>query len=59
MLNWELLKEPLNWIIVLLMISIAGFAGHLVLAKFGANPAVGQKFPVGPNRDDVASSVLG
>lgn len=27
MLNFELLKNPLNWIIVILMIFIAGMAG--------------------------------
>lgn len=29
MLNWDLIKNPLNWIIVLLMILIAGFVVHI------------------------------
>ena len=28
--NWELMKNPYNWIIVLLMVAIAGFALSLL-----------------------------
>lgn len=28
LVNWGLIKNPLNWVIVLLMLLIAGFAGH-------------------------------
>jgi len=38
-LNFELLKNPLNWIIVLLMLIIAGVAGHYLLSLFGVEPA--------------------
>jgi hypothetical protein len=31
--NWELLKHPLNWATVLLMVIIAGAAFHFVLAE--------------------------
>lgn len=30
-LNFELLKNPLNWVIVALMLVIAGFGLHLLL----------------------------
>lgn len=29
--NWDLVKHPINWIIVLLMVFIAGIALHLIL----------------------------
>lgn len=39
MLNWGLLKNPLNWVVVILMLVIAGMAGHLILSYFGVEPA--------------------
>jgi len=39
MLNWELLKNPLNWLIILVMLLIAGMAGHLLLSYAGLEPA--------------------
>lgn len=30
-INWGLIKNPLNWIIILLMVLIAGFAGQQAL----------------------------
>lgn len=39
MLNWALLKHPLNWVIVLLMLVLAGIAGHLLLSMAGIEPA--------------------
>ena len=38
MLNWELLKNPLNWLIIMLMLIIASIAGHLVLSYWGIEP---------------------
>lgn len=32
-INWELVKNPLNWAIVVLMLVIAGFGLHLLLPK--------------------------
>lgn len=32
--NWPLLKNPLNWLIVILMLVIAGMAGHYGLVLF-------------------------
>jgi len=35
LLNFQLLKHPLNWIIIFLMILIFGIALHLVLSFYG------------------------
>jgi len=37
--NWGLLKHPLNWLTVVLMLIIAAMAGSLVLQGFGIEPA--------------------
>jgi hypothetical protein len=37
-LNWSMLKNPLNYIIILLMLVIAGVAGHLLLSLMGWEP---------------------
>jgi hypothetical protein len=34
MLNWELLKNPLNWVIVLVMLLVAGLAGYYIITFF-------------------------
>lgn len=34
LLNWELIANPLNWVIVVLMVLIAGTAVHLVTNHF-------------------------
>lgn len=31
LINWQLLKEPVNWIIVALMLAIAAFGLHLIM----------------------------
>lgn len=68
MINWELLKHPVNWLIVLLMLVIAGAAGHYLLAYFGAEAAgpdgttsTGnlQEYPAVPDRNDIALDALG
>jgi len=33
LINWNILKHPMNWVILFLMILIAGFALHLVLTN--------------------------
>lgn len=39
-INWELLKHPMNWIVVTLMVLIAGIAVHFYLNyQVGSNPA--------------------
>ena len=37
--NWGLLKHPLNWLTIVLMLLIAGFAGHLLLSAAGIEPS--------------------
>lgn len=65
MVNWELLKHPLNWLIVILMLVIAGSAGHLLLTHIGVEPtgAPGEPgmagYPVEVNRNDIAEAALG
>jgi hypothetical protein len=39
MVNWSLLQHPFNWVIVLLMLLLAGIAGHLLLSYAGIEPA--------------------
>lgn len=34
-INWELLKQPLNWIIVILMLLIGTFGLNLILKPNG------------------------
>lgn len=36
MIRWDLLANPVNWIIVFLMLTIAAFAGTLVMRKPGS-----------------------
>ena len=42
MLNWSLMKHPLNWLVILLMLVLAGIAGHLLLSYAGIEPAQSQ-----------------
>lgn len=35
LINWTLLREPYNWIVVALMLLIAAFALHLLMAGDG------------------------
>lgn len=41
-INWELIKHPMNWLIVILMILIAGIFVHLVLDLYGVKSAESQ-----------------
>ena len=39
-INFEILKHPINWIIVILMVTIAAIALHFFLSyQTGTNPA--------------------
>lgn len=39
-INFEILKHPINWIVVLLMVTIAAIAFHFFLQyQTGTNPA--------------------
>jgi hypothetical protein len=65
MINWDLVKHPLNWIIILLMLIIAGTAGHLLLTHFGAEPSSGAAEPAATlppgeeSKTEIAAAVLG
>lgn len=37
--NLKLLSHPMNWLVVLVMLVIAGTAGHYVLSLFGIEAA--------------------
>lgn len=45
-INWNLAKHPVNWLVILSMLLIAGYAAHLILKAArphltgGAAPAV-------------------
>jgi len=67
MINWDLLKHPLNWFIVILMLVIAGAAGHYALAYFGAEasaPGAAKQtgnlteYPAVPDRNEIALGAL-
>lgn len=38
-INWNLVSHPLNWVIILLMLVIAGGIGHYALSLAGIEPA--------------------
>lgn len=40
--NWALVKQPINWLVVILMLVIAAMAGHLLLSYFGVEPATAE-----------------
>jgi hypothetical protein len=60
MINWNLMKHPLNWVIVLMMLLIAAYGGHLLLKYFGASPSA----PNSPqdtsnsDRNDISGFIL-
>lgn len=39
LINWNLAKQPVNWLTIALMLFIAAMGGHLVLSYFGVEPA--------------------
>lgn len=43
LINWRIVRHPLNWITVFLMIFIAGIAIHFVLVGLGMQPAAAQQ----------------
>jgi hypothetical protein len=55
--NWNLLKHPVNWVIVLLMLLVAAYGGHLLLKYYGASPA--EKPTEQINRQDISGFNLG
>lgn len=43
--NWKLISHPMNWIIVLLMLVIAGTFGVLIFDLIGMKAATGEIDP--------------
>ena len=39
-INWNLVQHPLNWVVILLMLVIAGAIGHYALSLAGIEPAI-------------------
>lgn len=37
-INWKMIGHPINWIIVMLMLIIAGAIGHETMSLFGIEP---------------------
>lgn len=38
-INWSIIKNPLNWAIVVLMLMLAAVGGHILLSYFGVEPS--------------------
>ena len=36
-INWELIKHPMNWVIILLMVFLFGIFIHLILDFYGVS----------------------
>lgn len=36
-INWNLMRHPLNWVTIFLMLFIAGIALHFIMQAFGIN----------------------
>lgn len=38
-INWNLAKHPVNWLVIGSMVILGGFLFHLLWQKFGSSPA--------------------
>jgi hypothetical protein len=47
LVNWRIVKHPLNWITIFLMIFIAGIAIHFVMVSLGMAPAAASQQTTG------------
>lgn len=57
-INWNLMKHPINWFIVLLMLLIAAYGGHLLLKYFDVVPAAAKDSEL-QDRNDISGFILG
>ena len=39
-INWNLVSHPMNWVVILLMLVIAGAIGHYALSLAGIEPTL-------------------
>lgn len=46
-INTKIIAHPMNWIIILLMLAIAGIFGHLLLSALDQEPASAIAVPAG------------
>ena len=53
LVNVGLLKHPMNWVIVLLMLVLAGIGGHLILSLAGFEPKTSQAPSTGQTENAV------
>lgn len=52
-INWQLVKHPMNWVTIVLMLVIAGIAGHLALSYFGVQSASDESMSKGGAPDQI------
>lgn len=38
-INWKMISHPMNWLVVVLMVVIAGAIGHSILSYLGVEPS--------------------
>jgi hypothetical protein len=38
-INWKMVTHPMNWLVIILMLIIAGAIGHYLMSLFGQEPA--------------------
>ena len=55
-INWQLAKHPMNWVTILLMLVIAGIAGHLALSYFGVESATDESSKTVPDQTNPATA---
>jgi hypothetical protein len=46
-INWKMATHPMNWVVVVLMLVIAGAIGHMILSLAGFEPATSGKSSYG------------
>ena len=54
MLNWKMLSHPMNWVVVTVMLVIAGIFGHLLMSLLDHEPTTNAT--VGPTPQGLASA---
>jgi hypothetical protein len=62
-INWKLISHPMNWLTVLVILIIAGTAGHLLASWMGLEPATKGKLaysqmPAGQSPGEPAAGAI-
>lgn len=42
-INWKMIQHPMNWVVILLMLVIAGALGHMLLSLAEVEPSTAAK----------------